>query len=338
MKILYLLLLFIQVLFIPGPVSAQLEIKKTLFFDDLKDPIPQYSLNNNKNIRWDNTESILLPIEKEWIDETKYNSGFKDSFPAAGEENKMTALFAIIFSALRVTWWLILLSMLIVGLVLHSLYRYRINQLLQLQIARRDRIARDLHDDIGSTLSNINMLSAITLKKLDRPGEAGQHLRRIGEEVSYCSQALDDIIWSANPKNDTLDETIARMRRYSAELFELSGNITCHLDMDEQFTIQKLQMEQRRDIYLIYKEALNNIYKHASASTVWITVKERNNSLDLMFKDNGKGFNIKQETHRNGLKNMKARVEKWRGKLTIHSEKQIGTQLLIILPVDRPNE
>lgn len=276
---------------------------------------------------------ILLQFIQAWLVQ-----GPVFDFSAAGEKNEAATFLAMIFSAPRITWWLVSLSVLIVGLTLHSLYRYRINQLLQLQMARRDRIARDLHDDIGSTLSNINMLSAITLKKLDRPGEAGQHLRRISEEVSYCSQALDDIIWSANPKNDTLDETIARMRRYSAELFELSGSITCHLDMDEQFTVHKLQMEQRRDIYLIYKEALNNIYKHASASAAWITVREKDNSLELEFKDNGRGFDIRQGTHRNGLKNMKARVGKWGGTLTIQSAKQAGTQLQIALPINHPAE
>jgi signal transduction histidine kinase len=108
--------------------------------------------------------------------------------------------------------------------------------------------------------------------------------------------------------------------------------------MDEQFTIHKLRMEQRRDIYLIYKEALNNIYKHASASIAWITVKVKNNSLQLVFRDNGQGFDVSQATHRNGLKNMRARVEKWKGKLVIHSEKQKGARLEIDLPINRPNE
>jgi len=233
-------------------------------------------------------------------------------------------------------WW-ILLSGLIAGVGLYGLHRRRINELLQLQTVRRDRIAKDLHHDIGSTLSNINMLSAITLNKLDRPDEAIRHLRRISEEVSYCSQALDDIIWSANSKNDTLEEAIARMRRYCAELFELSGNVACHLDMDEQFAARKLCMEQRRDIYLIYKEALNNIYKHAAASAAWIKVGVKGDFLELIFADNGKGFDVARQSHRNGLKNMQARVEKWQGKITIHSGKQDGTRLLITLPIGHLN-
>lgn len=204
-------------------------------------------------------------------------------------------------------------------------------------LAWRDRIARDLHDDIGATLSNINILSAITLNKLDKPDEAILHLKRISEEVSYCSQALDDIIWSASSRNDTLDETIARMRRYCAELFEIPGRTVCHLDMDEAFPARKLCMEQRRDIYLLYKEALNNIYKHASASAVWIGVGVRGNSLELKFSDNGKGFNVARAFHGNGLRNIRARVERWRGRITIRSEKQKGARMLIVLPIDGPD-
>jgi signal transduction histidine kinase len=200
--------------------------------------------------------------------------------------------------------------------------------------AWRDRIARDLHDDIGSALSNINVLSVITLNKLDKPDEASRHLRRISEEVSYCSRALDDIIWSADPRNDTLDETMVRMRRYCAELFELAGGIVCHLDMDEQFIAHKLCMEQRRDIYLLYKEALNNIYKHADASAMWVRVGVKRNSLEMMFADNGKGFNAAKASHGNGLRNMRARVQKWRGTISIHSKEHNGTRLQMLLPID----
>ncbi|MBN9381556.1 MAG: hypothetical protein J0H74_12365 [Chitinophagaceae bacterium] len=204
-------------------------------------------------------------------------------------------------------------------------------------LAWRDRIARDLHDDIGATLSNINILSAITLNNLDKPDEAILHLKRISEEVSYCSQALDDIIWNASSRNDTLDETIARMRRYCVELFEAPGRTICHLDMDEQFPARKLSMEQRRDIYLLYKEALNNIYKHALASAAWISVGVKGNSLELRFSDNGKGFDVAQASHGNGLKNMRARVNRWRGRISIRSEKQKGTRILIVLPIDHSN-
>jgi signal transduction histidine kinase len=108
--------------------------------------------------------------------------------------------------------------------------------------------------------------------------------------------------------------------------------------MDEQFTNYKLRMDQRRDIYLIYKEALNNIYKHAGASNAWISVQVKNNNLQLIFKDNGKGFDSETPTHRNGLKNMRTRVARWNGSMNVQSARYEGTVLEAELPIYRPNE
>jgi signal transduction histidine kinase len=92
-------------------------------------------------------------------------------------------------------------------------------------------------------------------------------------------------------------------------------------------------MEQRRDIYLIYKEALNNIHKHAHANNVWIEVNQNQNYLSLKIKDDGKGFDTGLSTHRNGLKNLRSRVEKWNGKITIQSEENKGTGIEIKIPL-----
>ncbi len=213
---------------------------------------------------------------------------------------------------------------------LYALYRYRINSLLKMQTVR-NRIATDLHDDIGSTLTNINILSALSQQKLSPAHEASPFLQRISEEINSSNQALDDIIWSVNTNNDTLEETLARMRRYAAELLE-AGNINYHLTLDEKISGKKLNMEKRRDIFLLYKEGLNNIYKHAKASEVWIETKCDKGVLYLIIKDNGQGFNVSNTSHRNGLKNIAARVKKWQGKLYIESN-DAGTCINIEIPV-----
>ena len=92
-------------------------------------------------------------------------------------------------------------------------------------------------------------------------------------------------------------------------------------------------MEQRRDVYLIYKESLNNIYKHAGAKNVWIKAAINHHALEIIIKDDGKGFEIDQPTHRNGLKNLRERVKKWNGKLGILSAKGMGTTINISIPV-----
>src|SRR6185295_16894337 len=107
------------------------------------------------------------------------------------------------------------------SLLFYAFFRYRINQLMRLQQVR-NRIVTDLHDDIGSTLTNISILSELSMKNISHPKMAQQFLGRITEESIASQQALDDIIWSVNSKNDSLTATLARMRRYAAELFENS--------------------------------------------------------------------------------------------------------------------
>ena len=92
-------------------------------------------------------------------------------------------------------------------------------------------------------------------------------------------------------------------------------------------------MEQRRDVYLIYKESLNNVYKHVAAKNVWINVRQQGNSITLTIKDDGKGFCMDQPTHRNGLKNLVLRVSKWNGKIDINSNPGEGTCIAVEIPV-----
>jgi signal transduction histidine kinase len=165
-----------------------------------------------------------------------------------------------------------------------------------------------------------------------QPEKAEPFLQRISEEVQASSQAMDDIIWSVNSRNDSLQETMARMRRYAAELFD-NSETSGHLQLDENSGNKKLSMEQRRDVYLIYKEALRNIHKHAHAKNVWIRVKQNQNHLVMQIKDDGKGFNTNLVTHRNGLKNLKSRIEKWEGRIDIESAQNKGTVIEIKIPL-----
>jgi signal transduction histidine kinase/ligand-binding sensor domain-containing protein len=227
--------------------------------------------------------------------------------------------------------WFIALLIAATGFLTYALYRYRVNQLIHVQKVR-NRIAGDLHDEIGSNLTNINILSMLSKKNLAQPQKANEFLMRISDEVSSSSQALDDIIWSVNTSHDTLEETVARMRRYAAELFD-AANISYELDLDPAFESRKIGMEQRRDLYLLYKEAVNNISKHANATQVSIQVALERNQLLLTINDNGKGFDTGKETARHGLEGMKERVKKWKGKFTLESNAGKGTRIQVSLPL-----
>lgn len=248
-----------------------------------------------------------------------------------GEDGKPTSFSFFIGSPFWKKGWFIGLIIIAMATLFYALYRYRIRQLLRLQTVRNN-IATDLHDDIGASLTNISILSELSTKNLYEPGKALPFLQRISEEVQSSSQAMDDIIWSVNSRNDSLQETIARMRRYAAELFDNSQS-NCHLQLDEDTSNKKLSLEQRRDVYLIYKEALNNIHKHAQAKNIWIRVEHDQNHLNMQFRDDGKGFNANIKTHRNGLKNLRSRVEKWNGKIRVESLETRGTTIEIKIPL-----
>ncbi|RYF96998.1 MAG: hypothetical protein EOO00_01300, partial [Chitinophagaceae bacterium] len=255
----------------------------------------------------------------------------KALFPDGSSAENIAAVSFRILSPWYSSWWFISLCILALAALLYGLYRYRLQQVIRLQQVR-NRIASDLHDDIGSTLTNINILSSLGRRNLHEPVQAREFLDRITEEVNSSSQALDDIIWSVNTNNDGLDETVARMRRYAAELFD-AGNVRYEFQLDEALAQKKLSMEQRRDFYLVYKELLNNIFKHAEASNVWISVNIERNNLVLSVKDNGKGFDSLAETHRNGLKNLQARVSRWQGFLQIRSAPGMGSLIIASVPV-----
>ena len=231
------------------------------------------------------------------------------------------------------SWWFYLLIALLFAVLLYCIYRYRINQLLRLQKVRNS-IATDLHDDIGSTLTNISILSELSKKNIAQPQQAKIYLERINEEVNSSGQALDDIIWNVNTRNDTMDEMLIRMRRFAAELFEDTAT-SYYLELDPQAAGKRLSMEQRRDIYLVFKESINNIFKHAEAKNVWINLSMVDRCIKLTIRDDGKGFRPEDPTHRNGLNNIKKRVEKWKGKINISSAAQKGSAIEVVLPLNK---
>jgi len=285
----------------------------------------------------------LAGIDNDWVDAGGNSFASYTNLPpgkylfhvktnSISDDEKITSLIIIIATPFWQTWWFIGLIILAVIVLAYLFYRYRLNQIVKLQKVR-NRIATDLHDEIGSSLTNINILSSLSKKNIAEPEKADEFLKRISEEAITSSQALDDIIWSVNTRNDTLEETVARMRRYAAELFDATGTVHYHFETDESIADHKLNMEQRRDLYLIFKESLNNILKHAAATEVFISIHGKNNKLQMMVKDNGKGFDINSHTHRNGLKNLTLRAERWKGIIKIDSAKNKGTQINVNLPI-----
>jgi two-component sensor histidine kinase len=294
-------------------------------FDNGPDINYEYRLYNNENSQWINI------LHQQTVNLTNLSPGnYTFQVRVVGDAGSIATKQIKIAYPFYQTWWFYSLLAIAVTTVLYGFYQYRINSLLQLQNVR-NRISADLHDDIGARLTSINLLSALSEQKLREPEQASEYLKRISGEVQNSGEALDDIVWSINTRNDSMDEIIARMRRHAADVFDGTG-IHYSIDADDHVSSMKLPMAKRRDLFLVYKEVINNIHKHAGATKVGITIASQNGSLFMKIEDNGKGFVTEKPTHRNGLKNIHYRIELNKGNLTIESIPGKGTTVIIGLP------
>jgi len=183
-----------------------------------------------------------------------------------------------------------------------------------------------LHDEIGSNLSNISIFSNVAQQKAKAHDNDTSLLQQISEYTQVSMEAMSDIVWMINARNDRFENIIVRMRSLAAEIFEAT-NCTLHIHFDEKLNHIKLNMEERKNFYLIYKEAINNIAKYAECQDVWITIYLSHNNITFEIKDNGKGFDLQRAVNGNGIYNMKKRAEMLRGKLTVASNIGEGTSI-----------
>lgn len=221
------------------------------------------------------------------------------------------------------TWWFrSLIALLSIG-ILTSAYQYRVSKLLEME-RMRVRIASDLHDDIGSSLSGIALITDMVRNHLPPDQKDRQHLMEASHAARHTADALKDIVWIINPEHDKLDDIVLRMKDSAAKL--LMG-IDYRFDCQENAMSSVLDMEFRRNVLLIYKETLNNIAKYAHATKVEIAVKEADKILHLRVTDNGIGFDEATIIRGNGLKNLRARAAKIGGTIEIRSAPDKGTTM-----------
>lgn len=227
-------------------------------------------------------------------------------------------------------WFLLLCTGIFLSGVF-ALYRFRLRQMRK-QTAVRDTISRNLHDDIGSSLSNIQILTELARRSLGDTGKAETLLGRAGEDMRRISEALSEIVWNVNPKYDDLQFLFSRMKRYAADAFEGLG-IPYELDFPEDPGRFGMDMEQRRDFYLVFKESLHNLVKYSGASMAVVTVTLARQKIFLEVSDDGKGFSKAETPPGNGLISMQHRAEKWKGRLDIRTAPGQGTSVRLEMPL-----
>ncbi|HEY2727839.1 MAG TPA: ATP-binding protein, partial [Parafilimonas sp.] len=193
----------------------------------------------------------------------------------------------------------------------------------------RDKIAIDLHDDIGSTLSSISILSELAKQN---SSNAVPYIENISKNTALMQENMSDIVWAINPKNDRFVNIIQYMSQFAEEVLE-TKNIEVNFNSDESLSSLMLPMDKRKNFYLFFKEAVNNCAKYSMASYVDILISCKEQHINLIIADNGKGFNTLLNYKGNGMLTMKKRAEELCGQVKIISEQNKGTQIHLYFPV-----
>jgi len=226
--------------------------------------------------------------------------------------------------------WFLTLAAIVISSAVIFVHRYRVEHVLAIERLRR-RVATDLHDDLGSSLSRISILSEVAKESAD------QHLLdEIGDTARDLVDALGDSIWSVDPNRDDLQSLLSRVRHFAADLLE-AKSIALDFRVPPDLASVPLDPERRRALYLILKEALNNIAKHSQARRVLVAGEVRQGHLRLVVEDDGKGFSelpsVRSENGGRGVANMSERARRVGGTVTVESEPGIGTRVSVAVPV-----
>ncbi len=226
-------------------------------------------------------------------------------------------------------WQFLALIALALGGGVYLIYKYRLQRLLELE-KTRTRIATDLHDDIGSNLTKISIMSEVA-RRIE--GEKQFEVLESIADISRSSvSSMSDIVWAINPKKDSFLELVRRMRSFAQDVLERK-DIFLEFNVPDGLGEIKLDADIRRNVYLIFKESLNNIARHSQAAQVKIDLEIIHSHLVLTVTDDGAGFNAARTFDGNGLPNMKHRAADLKGKLEIVSARGKGAKIILEVPL-----
>ena len=260
----------------------------------------------------------------------KYTFRLKAANSSGLWNEKMTALHFSIKTPFWKTWWFRLAVIALIAALTWLLYRYRLRQVKKIYEVRSS-ISRSLHDEVGATLSSINIYSDVARKKTNDPA-IHQLIDKVYDASANAMENMSDIVWYVNPKNDLLENLLIRMREYALPLLEARG-INVSFEAKENLEDLKTSMQQRHHLYLIFKEAINNALKYAEAKNIAIVMALEGSRLSMEIKDDGKGFDSSQQFSGNGINNMHSRAADINAELSIISQSGQGTLVRLQLSI-----
>ena len=241
-------------------------------------------------------------------------------------------------------WWFLTLGAMVVSLATYGVHRFRVRQLLAVERIRM-RIATDLHDDIGASLSHIAVLSEVVTGEIARLGVAPdgerlyEPLSRIGSVSRELIDSMSDIIWAISPRKDRLRSLTERMREFAGEVLGARG-IEFHVEATGIDQEMKLDPEVRRQVFLIFKECVHNILRHSGSTRVVCDFRMQRGELVLRLSDNGRGFGAtatngpKNGRHGgHGLLSIERRAKALGGKLEVAEACGQGVTVVLRVPI-----
>ena len=246
------------------------------------------------------------------------------------------------------TWWFLGVAFASVVGMVAGIVHYISTQKLQRQLAdmrqqealekERLRIARDIHDQLGANLTQVSLLGELIEGDKDQPDEVAGHAKQIQATALETSRALDQIVWTVNPSNDTLDGLVNYLCKYAQEYLAVAG-LKYRLEVPPDLPNTPITPEIRHNLFLAAKEAINNVVKHAQADSAWIRLKLEPGRFTIEIQDDGKGpagMNEKRAQSRNGLRNMGRRLEDVGGRFEIAPVPERGTLVRLVAPLGKP--
>ncbi len=242
------------------------------------------------------------------------------------------------------TWWFVGACTLAAVGVVASGVRYTTRRRMQRELddmerqhaveRERSRIAQDIHDDVGASLSRIAILSQTARNQLENTQSAVAVLSHIYGTARSVTRALDEIVWAVNPKHDTLDSLVDYMGRFAHD-FLSAADVRCRLDLPVEVPSWYLSAEVRHNVFLTFKEALNNLVKHAEATEARVHIEVCENGFTIELKDNGRGLPEEASSGRvkfgNGLTNMRERMARIGGNCEFVSQAEAGTKIVFFV-------
>ncbi|HEX7704187.1 MAG TPA: ATP-binding protein, partial [Kofleriaceae bacterium] len=299
---------------------------------DLEFASPQFTTGSRQRFQYRLDDTWSSPFAEHTLHFARLAAGHYDlevrAIDARGVASPSTTIAFTVLPPVWRRWWFLAMALLAASLLGYFAYRRRLAQVLAIERVRT-RIATDLHDELGSSLSRISILSEVASRRAAAREDIGGQISVIGTSARELVDVASDIVWSTDPRRDDLGSLLVRLRTFAADLFDARGIAWSITAPSEPATI-KLRPDRRRHLYLVLKEAITNSARHSGATRVDVTIALAARGLTATVRDDGNGFEEDTLVRRgNGLTNMRSRAAEAGGTLDVRCDH--GTEVTLRL-------